>query len=334
MLLPGLYDNGVLVVPALLLLALLVDSVVGDLRPVFRVVPHPVTVVGAAAGWLERRLNRAQRSTRARGVRGLLVTAVLTAAAAALGWAIAMGAAMLEYGAVIELSVVVVLVAQRSLFDHVRAVGRALKRDGVDGGRAAVRHIVGRDPQSLDEHGVARAAIESLAENFADGVVAPAFWYLLFGLPGLLAYKTVNTLDSMVGHRSPRYAAFGAVAARLDDAMNLVPARLAGAMIAVAALFAPQGRPGRAVKVMVRDARKHPSPNAGWPEAAMAGALGVALLGPRHYEGEAADGPWLGAEFSARATPTDIGRALYVFAVACLIDFALIAGLAGLARFA
>ena len=333
MLLPDLYANGLVTLPAILLLALIIDAVVGDMGRVFRIVPHPVALVGGTAAWLERRLNRPRRSRRARAIRGLMVAVALPALAAAVGWGIAAGAARVPYGQAIELAVVAVLVAQRSLFDHVRRVGRALTRDGLGGGRAAVRHIVGRDPDGLDEHGVARAAIESLAENFADSVVAPAFWYLLFGLPGLLAYKCVNTLDSMLGHRSPRYAAFGAASARLDDVMNLVPARIAAAMIAGAALFAPQGRPGRAVIVMVRDARKHPSPNAGWPEAAMAGALGVALLGPRRYDGEVADGPWLGAEFTARATPVDIGRALYVFTVACLLDGALIVALAVLVRF-
>ena len=177
------------------------------------------------------------------------------------------------------------LVAQRSLYDHVAAVALALDRGGLAAGREAVRHIVGRDPSRLDAHGVARAAIESLAENFSDGVVAPVFWYLLLGLPGLFAYKMANTLDSMIGHKTPHYLAFGWAAARFDDLANLAPARISGVLIAAAAVFAEKGRPGRALAIMLRDGAKHRSPNAGWPEGAMAGALDLALAGPRHYAG-------------------------------------------------
>src|SRR5215470_17443950 len=222
-------------------------------------------------------------------------------------------------GAAFEAVTISVLVAQRSLYEHVAAVAAALASDGVVGGRAAVRHIVGRDPASLDAHGVARAAIESLAENFGDGVVAPVFWYLLLGLPGLFAYKMANTLDSMIGHRTPRYRAFGWAAARVDDVLNTVPAPLSGLLLAVAAAFTKNSRPGRAVAVMVRDGRKHHSPNAGWPESAMAGALGLALAGPRQYpEGPVAD-PWLG-DGSARAGVPDIVRGLQLYRIACLIQ--------------
>ena len=188
----------------------------------------------------------------------------------------------------------------------------ALAQGGVPAGREAVRHIVGRDPASLDRHGVARAAIESLAENFGDGVVAPVFWYLVLGLPGLFAYKAANTLDSMIGHRTPHYRAFGWAAARFDDLLNLAPARLGGLLLAAAALFARDARPDRALWVMLRDARKHRSPNAGWPEGAMAGALGLALAGPRRYaEGMVSD-PWVG-DGTARAGVGDIARALRLF---------------------
>jgi adenosylcobinamide-phosphate synthase len=193
------------------------------------------------------------------------------------------------------------------------------------GGRGAVRHIVGRDPMNLDEHGVARAAIESLAENFSDGVVAPIFWYLLLGLPGLFAYKMANTLDSMIGHRTPRYRSFGWAAARLDDVLNAAPALASGLLLAAAAVFAKNGRPAHAVAIMLRDGRKHHSPNAGWPEGAMAGALGLALAGPRRYpEGLVAD-PWLG-DGSARAGSADIIRALEVYRLACLVEAGLLLG--------
>jgi adenosylcobinamide-phosphate synthase len=190
-----------------------------------------------------------------------------------------------------------------------------------------VAHIVGRDVQALDEHGVSRAAVETCAESYGDGVVAPAFWYLVLGLPGLLAYKTINTMDSMIGHDEPRYRAFGMAAARLDDAANWLPTRLAGVLLSMAGLFVPGASARNGVRIMLRDHAKHRSPNAGWTEAAAAGALGLALLGPRRYDGEVADAPWLG-DGSARATATDIRRGLYLYVVACVLLGAIVAGLA------
>jgi adenosylcobinamide-phosphate synthase len=178
---------------------------------------------------------------------------------------------------------------------------------------------------SLDVHGIARAAIESLAENFSDGVVAPVFWYLLLGLPGLFAYKMANTLDSMIGHRTPRYRSFGWAAARLDDVLNLAPAPISGLLLTVAAVFAKGGRPDRALLVMLRDGRKHHSPNSGWPESAMAGALGLALAGPRNYPEGLVNDPWLG-DGSARAAPSDIARALHLYRLACLLEAGLLLG--------
>jgi adenosylcobinamide-phosphate synthase len=306
--------------PLLLLLgALALDMVVGDLPVAFRVVPHPVVLVGHAVTWLDARLNREWRSARARRVRGGVAVAVLVLAAASLGMALAVLLRALRFGWAVEVVLVAVLLAQRSLFEHVAAVGHALGEGGLARGREAVQHIVGRDPQSLDEHGVARAAIESLAENFSDGVVAPAFFYALFGLPGIFVYKTVNTLDSMIGHKTPRYLAFGWAAARLDDLLNLVPARLSGMLLAIAALAAPEAHARPAFRIMLRDAGKHRSPNAGWPEAATAGALDLALAGPRRYHGEVVDDPWLG-DGRARATIADISRALRLYVIACLVQ--------------
>ena len=242
-----------------------------------------------------------------------------------LGWVIEQLCRGSLAGIAVEILLIAILVAQRSLFDHVAAVARALADGGLLAGREAVRHIVGRDPASLDAHGVARAAIESLAENFSDGVVAPVFWYLVLGLPGLFAYKMANTLDSMIGHRTPHYLAFGWAAARFDDLANFVPARISGVLIAAAAFFARDGRPSRALLIMLRDGRKHRSLNAGWPEGAMAGALGLALAGPRRYaEGVVAD-PWVG-EGTARAAPADIARALMIYRNACLIEWGLVIG--------
>jgi adenosylcobinamide-phosphate synthase len=315
-------------IAAFLFAALVVDAVFGEFGPLFRVIPHPVAIVGGLIGWFDRCLNCEQRSDSARRARGAVVVLLMVVFAAAVGWGLTDVAHMFPHGWVVELTAVVLLVAQRSLFDHVRSVARALDCDGLEAGRVAVARIVGRDPKNLDAHGVARASIESLAENFADGVVAPVFWYLLLGLPGLLVYKTVNTMDSMIGYRTPRHAAFGMVAARLDDVLNYVPARIAAVMIVVASLFVPRGRPVSALRVMARDGGKHRSPNAGWPEAAMAGGIGVALAGPRSYDGAVEDEPWVGGEFSARAGSGDIRRALYLFVVACLFEAAIVALLA------
>ena len=320
--------TGVYSVPVLLLGALLLDALIGDPRWLFRFVPHPVALIGYLVGWLDRRLNRPQRSASSRRARGLLVALFVIVLTAAVGWLLGLVAGDWRNGWLIELVAVTLLIAQRSLFDHVRDVARGLDRDGLAGGRAAVALIVGRDPAQLDSHGVSRAAIESLAENFADGVIAPVFWYLLLGLPGLIAYKAVNTMDSMIGHRTPQYADFGRAAARIDDAMNWVPARISGILIVAAALFVPGGRPTGALRVMARDGAKHRSPNAGWPEAAMAGALSVALSGPRSYAGRAVAEPWLGGEYPARIGVAEIHRALYLFVVACFVDFVVVAAIA------
>ena len=312
--------------PWLLLVAgLTLDALFGDLPAVFHYVPHPVVLAGRAVAFFDRKLNRETRSEASRRERGIITVVVLVGGAALLGLAIERLWRGSLLGAAIEVVLIAVLVAQRSLFDHVAAVAVALETRGLESGRDAVRHIVGRDPMSLDTHGVARAAIESLAENFSDGVVAPVFWYLLLGLPGLFAYKMANTLDSMIGHRTPRYRSFGWAAARLDDLMNALPALLSGLLLAAAALFAENSRPGHALAIMLRDGRKHHSPNAGWPESAMAGALGLALAGPRRYpEGLIAD-PWLG-DGSARAGTSDIVRALQLYRLACLVEGGLLLG--------
>jgi adenosylcobinamide-phosphate synthase len=220
-----------------------------------------------------------------------------------------------------------VFIAQRSLYQHVARVRAAFESGGSAAARRAVAMIVGRDPESLDQAGICRAAIESSAENFSDGVVAPALWFALFGLPGLLAYKAVNTADSMIGHRGERYEAFGWAAARLDDVLNFIPARLSGLIIALAVPIAG-GSIATALRVMMRDARMHRSPNAGWPESAMAAALGLALAGPRRYGATIVDDPFLNAAGRRDAEPADIARALRVFVAACVLHTALYAALA------
>jgi adenosylcobinamide-phosphate synthase len=317
---PGAYD------PLILLLAgIAIDAILGEMRLVFMVVPHPVVLAGRAIALFDRKLNRLHRSERSRRERGIVTVIVLVGGAAALGAVLHWLCSRNFLGAAIEALAVGVLLSQRSLFQHVAAVAAALQWGGLPAGREAVRHIVGRDPDSLDGPGVARAAIESLAENFSDGVVAPIFWYLLFGLPGLFAYKMANTLDSMIGHRSEHYRAFGWAAARFDDLVNLVPARLSGLLLVLAAMFAGDAMPGPALRIMLRDGGKHHSPNAGWPEAAMAGALGLALAGPRQYPEGAVNDPWLG-DGTPLARPADIVRALRLYGYAGLLLTGLIGG--------
>ena len=316
----GLVDDAPPFDPLLLLvLALVIEALIGGFLARLDVVPHPVALIGRLVGVLDRKLNREHRPEIDRAVRGLLVVVFVVALAGAVGWVAARIGRTPPFGWCVELALLVTLLSARELFDRVRAVARALERHGLADARRAVSHIVGRDPQRLDAHGVARGAIESAAENFSDGVVAPAFWYVLFGFPGLLVYKAVNTMDSMIGYTSARYRAFGLTAARLDDALNLIPARLSGVFLVLGAIFVPTARPFAAVKVMLRDAGKHRSLNAGWPEGAMAGALGLALAGPRSYADGDVHDPWVG-DGSSRATGRDIRRALYLYCVAWLIN--------------
>lgn len=304
----------------LLFLAMLVDVGVGEMGVLFRFVPHPVVAIGRAISLLDQKLNRPSRGPRERRVRGVLVLIFLVLVSGFIGAAIQSVALRLPYGWVLDVFLTVTLIAQRSLHDHVRAVADALRTDGLGAGRQAVSMIVGRDPQSLDEAGVCRAAIESCAENFSDGIVAPIFWYVIAGLPGILIYKTVNTLDSMIGHKKPHYRDFGWASARFDDLLNLIPARLGGILLCVAAAFVPRGKPAAAWRAMVRDAGKHRSPNAGWPESACAGALGLSLCGPRVYGGEGmVNEPWIGGG-RQQATESDIRRALRLMVAGCVLN--------------
>lgn len=317
-------DYSVLVLIALL--ALLIDGLAGEPEQLWGRIGHPVTWMGGLVDALDHGLNRhggAALPLKAAGVLALLImllVAGLTGAAISLF----LPASPLGYG--IEALIVSVFLAQRSLYQHVAAVGAAFEEGGLSAARKAVSQIVGRDPEMLDEAGVARAAIESCAENFSDGIVAPLFWYLIGGLPGLLAYKMLNTADSMIGYRSVRHEHFGWAAARCDDAVNLVPARLAGLMIAVAG--AAGGAPLQGLKAMWRDAASHRSPNAGWPEAAMAGVLGLALAGPRIYDGRMTDDGWMNGGGRIDAEPKDISTALRLYLAACGVQFLLVGLLA------
>lgn len=295
-----------------LALGMLLDAMFGEPRVIWSRVPHPAVLMGRAVGWADARFNAGP----ARRAKGAAVVAGLVLVAVVLGWMIS------ALGWAAEALVVAVLLAQKSLVDHVRAVGEGL-RMSLSEGRRAVAMIVGRDTGDMDAAAVARAAIESAAENFSDGVLAPVFWYLVAGLPGLLAYKITNTADSMIGYRTERHQAFGWAAARLDDVLNLIPARLTAGLMAV--LF---GRLGDWRKI-ASDARRHRSPNAGWPEAAMARSLGVALAGPRSYEGEMRQFAWVNPHGERAPGPREIEAACTVLwrCWAALFGVALLAGI-------
>jgi adenosylcobinamide-phosphate synthase len=304
----------------LTLLALLFEVMFGYPDRLARAIGHPVTWMGALIDALDRGFNREDAPAlrrKAAGVVSLLILIVIVGGAAFL---IAHSLLLLPFG-VIPLAVFAsTLLAQRSLYAHVEHVVAALESSGLEAGREAVSHIVGRDTEDLDEAGVARAAIESLAENFSDGVVAPALWMVVGGLPGAAVYKAINTADSMIGHRTSRHEDFGWASARLDDLVNLPASRLTALLIIAAAYLTPGAFASRAFGAVMRDASRHRSPNAGYPEAAVAGALGLALAGPRFYDGTLVDDVWMGdGRYGATADDIRAALALYKRADALLI---------------
>jgi len=306
-----------------LLLALALDALLGDPAWLYRRAAHPVVVIGRASAALERRWLEPGQPPQVLRRRGLRLTLLVVLASALVGLGLQWLCLQVAHGWLLLGLLMSSLVAQRGLYDHVAAVPAGLQ-EGLAQGRAAVAHIVGRDPDQLDAPAVARAAIESTAENFADGVVAPLLWGALLGLPGMLAYKAINTLDSMVGHRTPQYLDFGRFAARLDDVANWLPARLAALLILAAGCSLAGATPAAGWRAMRRDAARHRSVNAGWPEAAMAGCLGLRLAGPRCYGGQLVEDAWMG-DGTPRATPSDIGRALGVLVRACALSAGLLA---------
>ena len=307
----------------LALIAVATEAIVGYPDAVYRLVGHPVTWIGRLIAWCDRAWNSPALSFEARRGRGVAALLLVLAVAIAAGVAIASILAHV-FPAIIALVIAGVLasslLAQRSLDAHVADVALALERDGIEAARRAVSQIVGRETEGLDEAAVCRAAIESLAENFSDGVVAPLFWMVLAGLPGGIAYKAINTADSMIGHKSQRHLAFGWAAARCDDLVNLPASRLSALWLVLAAGLLDLS-PGRALATVRRDAGHHRSPNAGWPEAAMAGALGIRLSGPRIYDGVPVEESWVGdgrSELLAR----DIRLALKLYRAACGLQIA------------
>ncbi|MGI9372324.1 MAG: adenosylcobinamide-phosphate synthase CbiB [Hyphomicrobiales bacterium] len=284
------------------LLALLVERFTGYPKALLKAIGHPVMWMGVLITWLENRLNN---HTRRNGVLALLIVLAVTLC---VTLPIAIFLRSLPFGWVFEALFATTLLAQKDLRDHVKAVRDGL-RESLDAGRKEVAKIVGRDPQQLDETGVTKGAIESLAENTSDGVIAPLFWLLIAGLPGIALYKAVNTCDSMIGYKSERYQSFGWASARFDDVLNFVPARLTGVLFGLAS----GSKFGQAFSTMRRDAPHHVSPNAGWPEAAIAGGVGIALGGPRSYDGRRVDLAWMGKGGRENLDADDIGAALRLY---------------------
>lgn len=310
----------------LLTLALILDWLIGDPDWLWRRLRHPVVLIGGIIDAWEARIRAAQASDRALFWGGLALVAVLFLLAAGVSILVyALAALNTPLGLLIELAIVFILIAQRSLYDHVRRVADALRRDGLEAGRRAVAMIVGRDVTQLETSGVSKAAVESLAENLSDGVIAPVFWYAIGGLPGVIFYKAVNTADSMIGHRTAEYEQFGKAAAVLDDILNWLPARLTAWFVACAGLVE-----GRAVsdtwQIVRRDAPTHRSPNAGWPEAAFAAVLGLSLGGPRAYGKDRVDGAVLNASGRQEASAYDIDRALALMVRTCGLLFVFVFG--------
>ena len=307
------------------LAALMLDAAIGWPGALYARIGHPVGAFARVIGWCEVRWNRAGRSPNWRRLAGVATITITITLAGGVAWACSCAIHRIagETAWIVLAVMAWPALAQRSLDDHVRPIEAALCADDLPRARSCVGMIVGRDTGSLDDAGVARAGIESLAESFCDGVAAPLFWLVLLGLPGLWAYKAINTADSLIGHREERWRAFGWAAARIDDVANFVPARLAGLAISVAG-------GGRGLARMRAEAAKHASPNAGWPEAAMAAALGLRLAGPIAYDGVVLDKPWIGVGRS-KATGKDVRRALIVYRRACLILW-LTAGVVAWAR--
>jgi len=292
-------------------LALLLERWLGYPQRLTGQVGHPVIWMGRFIAFMEKGVDKRERTPRQRRDAGIFTLAVLLLVTLAITLVVQQLLRSIPFGWVLEIVVATPFLAQKELGRAVEAVATAL-RTSLETGREAVSHVVGRDSAALDEAGVARAAIETLAESTSDGVVAPWFWLVIFGLPGIALYKAVNTADSMIGHLNERYRDYGWAAAKLDDLVNWLPARLTAILVTAACFVTPHASPGAAWAAARRDASKHASPNAGWPESAFAGALGFKLGGPRSYEGELVDLPSFGTG-KADLVASDILRALVLY---------------------
>jgi len=305
----------------------MIELCAGYPQALWRAIGHPVTWIGRLIAAFDRLLNRDTADAYWRRGAGIAAILLLLGIVGTIAFIVEHELLRLPFGLIAVAVVASTLIAQRSLHRHVADVADALERHGLATGRVAVAKIVGRDPQALDAAGVARAAIESLAENFSDAVVAPVLWMAIAGLPGAALYKAINTADSMIGHRTPRYEAFGWAAARLDDLVNLPASRLSALLLVAAAALNKTASAAAAWRAVLRDASRHRSPNAGYPEAAMAGALGLSLAGPRVYSGVTIDDATMG-DGRRDATAADIRRALTLYRYADAILLALVASIA------
>ncbi len=295
---------------------LVIEMFIGYPPALFKLAGHPVQWIGKLIAFIDDGLNDAEASPQQNRVYGVLAVVLLIATVGIPTWIVTKILAQFSYGWAINVIIATAFIAQKSLRDHVNNVDRALG-NSLSAARIAVAKIVGRDPQALDENGVAKAALESLAENTADGITAPIFWYMLLGLPGLVIYKAINTADSMIGHKSEKYLNFGWATAKLDDVLNLPASRLTGLIFAASACLNSKHDAQNALSSMWRDASKHQSPNAGWPEAAMAGALGLRFGGPRRYQGVPVEVAYMGNGRDAQ--PKDIARGLTLYDHALII---------------
>jgi adenosylcobinamide-phosphate synthase len=271
-----------------LAIAMILDALMGEPKWLWDRMPHPAVLMGRMIGWADTQFNAGS----ARKAKGTVVFVCLCCAAGILGWVLS------AFGPILEIVVTAILLAQKSLVQHVRAVANGLGL-GLPSGKQAVAMIVGRDTRDMDAPAVVRGAVESAAENLSDGIIAPAFWFLIGGLPGLLIYKITNTADSMIGYMTPRHQDFGWAAAKFDDVLNWIPARLTALLMI---------GPMRFAELRI-DAIKHRSPNAGWPEAAMARRLDLALSGPRAYDGKLQEFPWVWPAGRKHGTAADVDRA-------------------------
>jgi len=302
---------------------MLIELCVGYPERLVRAIGHPITWMGRLIGLLDRWLNDAADGDTQRRARGVVAVLILLAGVGVTAFAVERAMLHVPFGILAVGLLASTLLAQRSLHRHVADVGFALDKLGIASARSAVSRIVGRDTADLDAAAVARAAIESLAENFSDAIVAPVLWMVIAGLPGAALYKAINTADSMIGHRTPRHAAFGWAAARLDDLVNLPASRLAALLLVAAAALSKDVSAGAAWRTVCRDAAHHRSPNAGYPEAAMAGALGLSLAGPRVYRGVRIEDAMMG-DGRREANGADIARALALYRRADAILIALL----------
>ncbi len=323
----GLRDGPSSVVPlVLLLMAVLFEAYVGEVRFLRTALRHPRDLIAGLAGVLERKLNRERRSETDRAIRGAFSAFFMLGLSLGVGWSVSWLSRNHDFGWIVEAVLLVIFLDQRAGYDKVRTVARKLETESEDQAALALKNLDG-GLIPKDGHGIARAAMEAAARGLNTGAVAPVFWYLLFGFPGFFALTCMDVLNRTIGHKTPRYRAFGFTSARLNDALLYIPARLSGLFIVLAALFVPTANPAAGLRTMLRDAGKDRTLNGGWPVAAMAGSLGLALAGPRPMAGKTLDLPWIG-DGEARATALDIRRALYLFAVACLINAMWVAAIA------